>query len=132
MLGASLTEVWGADFNTKPKKEKKKKYKTKPLNPEEMDSELLIRDSDRPSLIEDKDRLLMVRDDRQDNDIYQRVNPNVVTRGNPYGQRPEIRPTRIEEDPDYQEFLEFINFLIKRNMLNFIEIQKYFLIVNPQ
>jgi len=114
MLGASLTEVWGSDFNTKPKKEKKKKYKTKSLTSEEMDSELLIRDSDKPSLIEDKERLIMLRDDRQDNDIYQRVNPNVVTRGNPYGQRAEIRQEirpeirhRIEDDPDYQEFLEF-------------------------
>jgi hypothetical protein len=107
MLGASLTEVWGQDFNTKPKKVKTKKIKNKPLSTEEMDSELLIADSERPAIIEDRERLQMLRDDRQDHDMYQRINPNVVTRKNPYGG--ERRPLRIEEDPDYQEFLEFKN-----------------------
>ena len=105
MLGASLTEVWGQDFNTKPKKEKKKKIKNIPLSPEEMDSELLITDSERPVIIENRERLQMLRDDRPDHDMYQRINPNVVTRGNPYGR--ERKPLRIEEDPDYQDFLEF-------------------------
>jgi len=108
MIGASLTEVWGSDFNTKPKKDKKKKNKTKPLSPEEMDSELLITDSERPVIVEDRERLQMLRDDRQDHDMYQRINPNVVTRRNPYGGT-ERRPQKIEEDPDYQEFLEFKN-----------------------
>jgi hypothetical protein len=108
MIGASLTEVWGSDFNTKPKKDKKKKNKTKPLSPEEMDSELLITDSERPAIVEDRERLQMLRDDRQDHDMYQRINPNVVTRRNPYGGT-ERRPQKIEEDPDYQEFLEFKN-----------------------
>ena len=107
MLGASLTEVWGQDFNTKPKKVKTKKIKNKPLSTEEMDSELLIADSERPVIIEDRERLQMLGDDRQDHDMYQRINPNVVTRKNPYGG--ERRPLRIEEDPDYQEFLEFKN-----------------------
>jgi len=107
MLGASLTEVWGQDFNTKPKKVKTKKIKNKPLSTEEMDSELLIADSERPVIIEDRERLQMLRDDRQDHDMYQRINPNVVTRKNPYGG--ERRPLRIEEDPDYHEFLEFKN-----------------------
>jgi len=107
MLGASLTEVWGQDFNTKPKKVKTKKIKNKPLSTEEMDSELLIADSERPVIIGDRERLQMLRDDRQDHDMYQRINPNVVTRKNPYGG--ERRPLRIEEDPDYHEFLEFKN-----------------------
>jgi len=108
MIGASLTEVWGSDFNTKPKKDKKKKNKTKPLSPEEMDSELLITDSERPVIVEDRERLQMLRDDRQDHDMYQRINPNVVTRRNPYGGAERV-PQKIEEDPDYQEFLEFKN-----------------------
>ena len=105
MLGASLTEVWGSDFNTKPKKVKKKKSKNNSLDQDEIESELLIQSEDKIPLIEDRVRLRMLRDDRQENDMYQRINPNVVTRGNPYGG--EIKPLRIEEDPDYQEFLEF-------------------------
>ena len=42
MLGASLSEVWGDDFIVKTKKKKKIK-KGKPLTPDEMDMELLIK-----------------------------------------------------------------------------------------
>tara|TARA_B100001123_G_C15293540_1_gene1018319 strand:+ start:1852 stop:2331 length:480 start_codon:yes stop_codon:yes gene_type:complete len=118
MLGASLTEVWGSDFNTKPKKEKKKKYKQVPLSPEEMDSGLLIQNNERPSLMEEKERLQLLSDNRQEN-RYQRINPNVVTQRDPYGTVENKRPSKIEEDPDYQEFLEF-----KKNKHRFVELEK--------
>ena len=118
MLGASLTEVWGSDFNTKPKKEKKKKYKQVPLSPEEMDSGLLIQNNERPSLMEEKERLQLLSDNRQEN-RYQRINPNVVTQRDPYGTVKNKRPSKIEEDPDYQEFLEF-----KKKKHRFVELEK--------
>lgn len=118
MLGASLTEVWGSDFNTKSKKEKKKKYKQVPLSPEEMDSGLLIKNNERPSLMEEKERLQMLSDNRQEN-RYQRINPNVVTQRDPYGIVENKRPSKIEEDPDYQEFLEF-----KKNKHRFVELNQ--------
>ena len=98
MLGASLSEVWGDDFTTKPKKVKKKKFKVKPLSPDEMESELLIKEKDKQLLMSDQQRVEMLRDDR-----YQNVNPNVVTQRSPYGRIPKA----IEDDPDYKEFMEF-------------------------
>jgi len=110
MIGASLSEVWGEDFKPQ-KKAKKKKFKNKPLSPDEMDSGLLIRQSDKPSLQNDRERLTLLRDDREEDYTYERINPNVVTSSNPYGldrrNVREVRPSRIEDDPDYQEFLEY-------------------------
>ena len=70
MLGASLSEVWGEDFTIKPKKSKKKKFKVKPLSPDEMESELLIKGEDKPRVMGDQERVEMLRND---------INPNVVT-----------------------------------------------------
>lgn len=110
MIGASLSEVWGEDFKPQ-KKAKKKKFKNKPLSPDEMDSGLLIRQSDKPSLQNERERLSLLRDDREEDYTYERINPNVVTSSNPYGldrrNVQEARPSRIEDDPDYQEFLEY-------------------------
>lgn len=108
MLGASLSEVWGEDFNTKPKKIKKKKFKVKPLSPDEMESELLIRDNEKPTLMSDQQRVEMLRND---------INPNVVTQRNPYGRIPR----GIEDDPDYKEFMEFKSM---KNRRRFIEEQE--------
>ena len=106
MLGASLSEVWGADFNPK-RKEKKKKIKSKPLSPDEIDSELLIKESKKPVLQNEREKLSLLMDDRDENYSYQRINPNVVTVGDPYGYVNKSRPERIEDDPDYKEFLEY-------------------------
>ena len=108
MLGAPLSEVWGEDFTTKPKKSKKKKFKVKPLTPDEMESELLIKDKDRPTLIRDQERVHLLSQD---------VNPNIVTRREPYGRIPRS----IEDDPDYREFMEFKSM---KNRRRFIEEQE--------
>ena len=108
MLGAPLSEVWGEDFNTKPKKSKKKKFKVKPFTPEEMESELLIKKEDKPRVMDDQERVLLLRQD---------VNPNVVTQRNPYGRIPRS----IEDDPDYKEFMEFKSM---KNRRRFIEEQE--------
>ena len=92
MLGASLSEVWGEDFTVKPKKAKKKKFKVKPLSPDEMESELLIKEKDKPKLMDDQERVHLLSQD---------VNPNVVSQRNPYGRMPRY----IEDDPDYKEFM---------------------------
>ena len=64
MLGASLSEVWGEDFKPK-KKIKRKKNKPQPLTPDEMDSELLITESDRNQFkTNEYDRRKLLRDDR--------------------------------------------------------------------
>jgi len=106
MLGASLSEVWGDDFNPK-RKEKKKKIKSKPLPPDEIDSELLIKESDKPVLQNEREQLSLLMNDRDENYSYQRINPNVVTVRDPYGYVNKTRPERIEDDPDYKEFLEY-------------------------
>ena len=108
MLGASLSEVWGEDFTTKPKKVKKKKFKVKPLSPDEMESELLIKDKDKPKLMDDQERVHLLSQD---------VNPNVVTQRSPYGRIPK----GIEDDPDYKEFMEFKSM---KNRRKFIEEQE--------
>ena len=108
MLGASLSEVWGEDFTTKPKKAKKKKFKVKPLTPDEMESELLIKDEDKPRVMGDQERVHLLSQD---------VNPNILTRRNPYGRIPK----GIEDDPDYKEFMEFKSM---KNRRKFIEEQE--------
>ena len=116
MFGAPLSEVW-SDYKPE-KKDKKKKRKNKPLSPDEMDSGLLVKQSERPVLQNEnvRERLSLLRDDREDDYMYERINvrnnPNVVTIGDPYGERDPPRkvaerPSRIEDDPDYQEFLEY-------------------------
>ena len=105
MFGAELSEVW-QDY--KPKKNKKKK--DKPLTPDDMDSGLLLEKREK-TLVGERERLSSLVDDREKDYRYERINPNVVTFDNPYGSRSHdkksIRPSRIEEDPDYKEFLEF-------------------------
>jgi hypothetical protein len=105
MFGAELSEVW-QDY--KPKKNKKKK--DKPLTPEDMDSGLLLGKREK-SLVDEKERLSSLVDDRDKDYKYERINPNVVTFEDPYGasvyDKKSIRPSRIEDDPDYNEFLEF-------------------------
>lgn len=104
MFGAELSEVW-QDY--KPKKNKKK---DKPLTPDEMDSGLLLEKNDKSLIKGERERLSSLVDDREKDYRYERVNRNVVTFDNPYGfdeRREKIRPTMIEEDPDYREFLEF-------------------------
>jgi hypothetical protein len=103
MFGASLLEVWGEDFNLHPKRKKKKK--TVPITQEAAESGLLIRNQNKPVLTEISRKLSDLRDDRLEGDTYERINPNVVTKGNPYGRKYK----EIEEDPDYHSFLEFKN-----------------------
>lgn len=96
MLGAELSEVWG-DY--KPKKEKKKKKEKS--------------ENDKSVLINERDRLTSLINDRDVNYRYQRILPNSVTFENPYdhdetnSKENIVRPSRIEDDPDYKEFLEF-------------------------
>lgn len=105
MIGAELSEVW-QDY--KPKKNKKKK--DKPLTPDEMDSGLLLEKREKSTIKDERERLSLLVDDREKDYRYERVNPNVVTFEDPYGstlRRDIPRPSRIEDDPDYKEFLEF-------------------------
>ena len=101
MFGAELSEVW-QDY--RPKKNKKKK--DKPLTPEDMDSGLLLEKREN-SLLNERERLSSLVDDRDNDYKYERVNPNIVSFEDPYGSRRNVRPSRIEDDPDYKEFLEF-------------------------
>lgn len=118
MLGANLSEVW-EDY----KPTKKKRKKDKPLTPSDMDSTLLERDSG--PIKDERERLSSLVDDREKYYRYEKINPNVVTFDNPYGLRggssnidnkkiDNPKPFRIEDDPDYREFLEF-----KRNKNSF-------------
>lgn len=105
MFGAELSEVW---HDYKPKKNKKKK--DKPLTPDEMDSGLLLEKGGKSTIKDERERLSSLVDDREKDYRYERVNPNVVTFEDPYGstlRRDISRPSRIEDDPDYKEFLEF-------------------------
>lgn len=107
MFGAELSEVWD-DY-----KPKKKKKKDKPLTPNEMDSGLLIQNEDKKLIQNERERLSSLVDDRDINYRYERIRPNNIAFENPYGYRYESvqensrRPARIEDDPDYKEFLEF-------------------------
>ena len=107
MFGASLSEVWGPNYESKPKKDKKKKFKIKPLSPEEKDSELLIRDNERGFLKTERERINELKEDYPER--YSVFNKNNVKRESSLGNNSKSRPTRIEDDPDYQEFLEFKN-----------------------
>lgn len=104
MLGAPLSEVWGENY--KPKKNKKK---SKPMKPEEMESELLVSVNDKQNFEkESSKRNQLLKDDRLIGDSYKPVNyanSNIVTQSNPYGSLPKT----IKDDPDYQEFLEYKN-----------------------
>ena len=111
MLGASLSEVWGDDFKVKPKK-KKRKSKSQPLTPDEMDSELLVKDEDKKRFDtneyrrESSLRGAIQPYDHYSGDYYSDrydSNKNVVTAQNPYGRLPR----KIEDDPEYAEFMEF-------------------------
>ena len=106
MLGASLSEVWGEEFQSNPKK-KKKKNKSKPLTPNEMDSELLVSASEKKDFQTNEfQRRKLLRDDRFIDEHYKPVyysNSNVVTSTYPHGSVPKT----IKDDPDYNEFLEF-------------------------
>ena len=116
MFGAELSEVW-RDY-----KPKKKKKKDKPLTPEDMDSGLLLEKREK-TMMDERERISSLVDDRETDYRYERVNPNVVTFKNPYGSRFEMKgreeqkkipkPMTLEDDPDYKEFLEF-----KRNKGN--------------
>lgn len=107
MFGAELSEVW-KDY--KPKKNKKKKDKDKPLTPEDMDSGLLLERREKSIIKDERERLSSLVDDREIDYKYERINPNVVTFEDPYGSRMRERrdkPMILEDDPDYKEFLEF-------------------------
>ena len=105
MLGASLSEVWGEDF--KIKKKKKNKNITPPMSPDEMDSELLINPSEKTKFqTNEYNRHKLLRDDRFIEDSYKPVtyaNSNIVNSTYPYGHVPK----KIEDDPDYLEFIEY-------------------------
>jgi hypothetical protein len=96
MLGASLSEVWGENFNTK--KEKKKKLK-RPMSHNEMEKELLA-DVDEDEFLHKKEyeKKRLLRDDRLLKSPYKTVQ---------YADVRENKPKIIEDDPDYLEFLEF-------------------------
>jgi len=95
MLGASLSEVWGENFN---KKEKKKKMK-RPMYQEEMERELLV-DVNEDEFLHKKEheKKRLLRDDRLLKNPYRTVN---------YADTRENKPKILEDDPDYLEFLEF-------------------------
>jgi hypothetical protein len=117
MTGALLSEVW-PDMIQKPRKTKRlKKKKTEdplfdsPLTPDEMETELL---EDRPNPELDPNKRLKgmrVSPYTDDENQYQdnkkvvdlNLNNNIV--------RPDttrnIKRESLEDDPDYQEFLEF-------------------------
>lgn len=121
MFGAELSEVW-QDY--KPKKNKKKK--DKPLTPDDMDSGMLLQARDKELITNERGGISGLFDDREIDYRYERVNPNVVTFENPYASRFEMKgrdkqyekkeipkAMTLEDDPDYNEFLEF-----KRNKMN--------------
>ena len=95
MLGASLSEVWGENFN---KKEKKKKSK-RPMYQEEMEKELLV-DVNEDEFLHKKEyeKKRLLRDDRLLKSPYRTVK---------YADTRENKPKILEDDPDYLEFLEF-------------------------
>ena len=115
MLGASLSEVWGEDF--KPKKQKKKKIKhTAPLTPDEMNRELLIDEKDKQNFTTNEYQRANLLKQEYD-DIYIPRNSNVVSQKYPNGRD----PSRLEEDPDYLEFLEYKKMKSQRSFVNSIQ-----------
>ena len=117
MSGALLSEVW-PDMVLKPKKAKKLKKKKKedplmdpPMTPDEMETELL-EDNENQEL-DPRRRLTGMRvSPYTDNEVqYQNTKRRVDLEFNDNIRRPNttrvIRRTSYEDDPDYQEFLEF-------------------------
>jgi len=104
MLGAPLSEVWGENY--KPKKKKKTKSVI-PMEPSEMESELLVSVNDKQNFEKESiKRNQLLKDDRLIGDSYKPVNyanSNIVSSSNPYGQIPKT----LKDDPDYQEFMEY-------------------------
>ena len=96
MLGADLSEVW-SDY--KPKKNKKKKMKDLPLNLNDIDS---INDN----VLDAKERVKLLTNDRDRNYLYNMHNSNIVEFENPNGNKVQ-KINRIEDDPDYKEFMEY-------------------------
>ena len=117
MTGALLSEVW-PDMIQKPRKTKRlKKKKTEdplfdsPLTPDEMETELL---EDRPNPELDPNKRLkgMRVSPYTDNENQYQDNKKVVDLNlNNNIVRPDttrnIKRESLEDDPDYQEFLEF-------------------------
>ena len=136
---ASLIEVYGSDFAKARKKEKKKKRRhdpkqnipLSPMNPQEMDKELLSDVFDESLRPDEKVRGLKTSVYSNDDKIYQPIqNPNVMTYENQFDVF-EDQPARLERttkmgwrgenaedhkpgiidllgDPDYEEFLEYL------------------------
>lgn len=117
MVGALLSEVW-PDMVQKSKKTKKLKKKTagdplfdSPLTPDEMETELL---EDRTNAELDPSRRLKgmkVSPYTDDEKHYQDTMKTVDSEFNTNIVRPDntrnIKRSSLEDDPDYQEFLEF-------------------------
>lgn len=95
MIGADLSEVW-SDY--KPKK-KKKKIKNLPINPNHVDS----MDS---NVLDEKERVKLLTNDRDRNYLYNMNNSNIVEFENPYENKVQ-KINRIDDDPDYKEFMEY-------------------------
>tara|TARA_B100000575_G_C23132282_1_gene656998 strand:- start:2199 stop:2690 length:492 start_codon:yes stop_codon:yes gene_type:complete len=113
MLGASLSEVWGEDFNTKPKKKKRKIKTTAPLTPDEMNADLLVQEKDKNKLnIDEYHRLKSLEEEY--NEIQIPRNSNEVSARYPYGRT----PSRLEDDPDYFEFMEYKKMKRKNQIKN--------------
>ncbi len=124
MSGALLSEVW-PDMVQKPKKEKKKKRRKEdvvpimPLTPDEMESELL--DDNENEELDPRRRLKGMRvSPYTDNELhYQNMKRTVDLDLNKNIERPDTtrivsRRSSYEDDPDYQEFLEFKRMKEKR------------------
>jgi hypothetical protein len=128
MLGAPLSEVWGDNFVVK-KKKKSKKFKSPPLEPSEMGSELLVNEEQKDNFLTNEySRERSLRKSIEPNDNFYSFNKNVVTRNEPYDQRPRV----IEEDPEYQEFIEFKRMKREGKKENLPELTKVKqIIINP-
>jgi hypothetical protein len=117
MTGALLSEVW-PDMVQKPKKTKKLKKKKSddalfdpPLTPDEMETELLD-DRENPELDPNRRlRGMRVSPYSEDENQYQDTKKTVDSNFNDNIVRPDntrnIVRESLEDDPDYQEFLEF-------------------------
>ena len=134
---ASLIEVYGSDF-AKSRKKKKKRRDAKqnvplsPMDPQEMDKELLSDVFDESLRPDENVRGLKTSVYSDDDKIYQPIqNPNVLTYENQF-EVFEGQPSRLERttkmgwrgenaenqkpgiidllgDPDYEEFLEYLS-----------------------
>jgi hypothetical protein len=117
MTGELLSEVW-PDMVQKPKKTKKLKKKKSddplfdpPLTPDEMETELLD-DRENPELDPNRRlRGIRVSPYSEDENQYQDTKKTVNSNFNDNIARPDntinIVRESLEDDPDYQEFLEF-------------------------